>query len=193
MASELTRIVKHYESRIRSILSSDKTVIEKTVELRIFAREIASKYFERMHYKNIDDFYFDYKNGRSPITALEGEGIVAGEILILKKCPMAALLNDFKVEDSFPDYWTSLPIEFMEKMKNEAILHPLCIVHQSFRDELAKQIPKGASFVHSIAVACRSGANGKVVYSEFGIMMSGVTKDEIDRHIDGMACAFYVK
>ena len=57
----------------------------------------------------------------------------------------------------------------MKTMKNEAILHPLCIVHQSFRDELAKKIPKGASFVHSIAVACRSGANGKVVFNEFGL------------------------
>ncbi|MEE9524962.1 MAG: hypothetical protein V3V59_09485 [Thermodesulfovibrionales bacterium] len=55
------------------------------------------------------------------------------------------------------------------------------------------KIPKGNSFVHSIAVACRSGANGKVVYSDFGPGLSGKTWEEISGAIDGKACAFYVR
>lgn len=41
----------------------------------------------------------------------------------------------------------------------------------------------------SIAVACRSGT-GKVVYSDFGLSMSEISKEEIDPAINGFACAF---
>ena len=193
MTVQITKIVKRFEDSIKSILHSEKSVIEKTVALRIFARKIASNYYDLMHYRTIEEFFRDYTSGKNPISQLEGDGIVSGEILILKKCPMAPLFDDFKTNGAFPDYWSSLPQEFMAEMKNEAILHPLCIVHQSFRDELAKQIPKGMSFVQSVAVACRSGANGKVVYSRFGMQLAGTTKQEIDVAIDGMACAFYVQ
>jgi len=193
MAAELTNIVKKYEDEIKAVLSAEKTIIEKTVALRLFARRIASGYSDLMHYDTIDDFFSDYKAGKYPVSKLEGEGVMVGDILFLKKCPMAPLLEDFKIDGSFPGYWSSLPQEFMADMKNEAILHPLCIVHQSFRDQLTKQIPKGISFLHSVAVACRSGSNGKVVYSNFGMQMAEATVEEIDTAIDGMACAFYVK
>jgi len=193
MAAELTKIVRRLEGKFKTILSSDSTIVEKTVSLRRMARQIASEYFDRIHYRDIDEFYQAYAEGRAPIIALEGEGEVVDELLILKSCPMAPLFEDFKENGSFPDYWTRLPEEFMSEFRNEAILHPLCIVHQSFRDELAKKIPKGRSFVHSVAVACRSGANNKVVYSEFGLELSGKTREEVARAIEGRACAFYVR
>lgn len=193
MSAELTRIVKQYRDEIRSLLSSNRTAVEKAVALRMFARKIASMHEDTMHYTNINEFIQDYERGRCPISRLEGEGQIVGDLFILKKCPMAPLFQDFKDNGSFPEYWTSLPGEFMSQMKNEAILHPLCIVHQSFRDELAKKIPKGSSFVHSIAVACRSGSNGAVVYNEFGMQFSSLSKEQVAEAINGMACAFYVQ
>ncbi len=191
--AQLTRIVKKRGNEFRKILSNGVTVVEKTVILRRMARQIAAEHFDKMHYNDIDEFYREYMEGKSPITELEGEGIVHDDILILNKCPMAPLFGEFKEDGEFPSYWSKLPQEFMSEFKNESILHPLCIVHQSFRDELAKKIPKGNSFVHSIAVACRSGANGKVVYSDFGLGLSGKTKEEIYKAIEGKACAFYVR
>jgi hypothetical protein len=191
--AQLTTIVKKRSSEFKKILSNGATVVEKTVTLRRMARKIAADYFDKMHYNDIDEFYKEYMEGKSPIIELEGEGVVHDDILILNKCPMAPLFGEFKEDGEFPAYWSKLPQEFMSQFKNESILHPLCIVHQSFRDELAKKIPKGNSFVHSIAVACRSGANGKVVYSDFGIGLSGKTKEEINEAIDGKACAFYVR
>jgi hypothetical protein len=191
--AQLTMIVKKRGNEFKKILSNGATVVEKTVTLRRIARQIAADYFDKMHYSNIDEFYKEYISGKSPIIELEGKGEVHDDILILNKCPMSPLFDEFKENGKFPEYWSRLPQEFMSEFKNESILHPLCIVHQSFRDELAKKIPKGNSFVHSVAVACRSGANGKVVYSEFGIGLSGKTKEEIDKAIDGKACAFYVR
>jgi len=193
MHAELTMIVKQYESEIKTLLSSGRTAVEKAVALRMFARKIASMHGDQMHYTDIDQFLEDYKQGRCPISKLEGEGAVVGDLFILKKCPMAPLFPDFKDNGSFPDYWSSLPEEYMKQMRNEAILHPLCIVHQAFRDELAKMIPKGTSFVHSIAVACRSGGNGKVVFNNFGLQFTTLTKEQVHEAINGMACAFYVQ
>lgn len=193
MSAELTLIVKQYKDEIRSLLASGKTAVEKAVALRMFARKIASMHEDTMHYSSISEFIGDYERGKCPISRLEGEGIIVGDLFILKKCPMSPLFPDFKDNGSFPDYWSSLPGEFMSQMKSEAILHPLCIVHQSFRDELAKRIPKGSSFVHSIAVACRSGSNGEVVYNKFGLQFSSLSKEQVAEAINGMACAFYVQ
>ncbi len=187
-----TQLVRKHEKEIKDILSSDLDVVEKVVKLRMLARELARNYFNIIKYNDIEEFHQDYDRNNSPLVELEGEGLRYGDLIILKNCPSVPLFEDFKEEGEFPSYWTDLPQEFMERLKNEAILHPLCIVHQTFRDLLASQIPKGKGVVHSIAVACRSGT-GKVVYSEFGMMTSGVKKEELDRLINGFACAFQVR
>ncbi len=193
MRSELTIVVKKHGKIIKGILASQGSIVEKTVALRTFARKIAAGYKDLMHYSDISDFYKDYAAGNCPISKLEGEGVVQDELLFLRSCPMAPLFSDYKVDGDFPEYWKSMPREFMGTMKNEAVLHPLCIVHQSFRDELAKKIPKGASFVHSIAVACRSGSSGQVVFNDFGLRIANRSREQIAQEIDGLACAFYVR
>ncbi len=187
-----TQLVRKHEKEIKDILGSDINVVEKVVKLRMLARDLARQYFNIIKYNNIDEFQKEYDNDQSPLVELEGPGIRYGDLIILKHCPSVPLFEDFKEDGKFPDYWQDLPREFMEQFKNEAILHPLCIVHQTFRDLLASQIPKGKGVVHSIAVACRSGA-GKIVYSEFGMMTSGVKKEELDKLINGFACAFQVR
>lgn len=187
-----TQLVRKHKKEIKNLLGSNINVVEKVVKLRMLARDLARNYFNIIQYNNIEEFQKDYDQERSPLVELEGPGIRYGDLIILKNCPSVPLFDDFKENGSFPDYWTDLPKEFMDKFRNEAILHPLCIVHQTFRDLLASQIPKGKGVVHSIAVACRSGT-GKVVYSEFGMMTSGVKKDELDRLINGFACAFQVR
>lgn len=187
-----TRLVREKKDNIKKILGADSDIVEKVVMLRRLARDIARKYFNIINYKSLEDFYKDYENGKSPLVELEGDGFRSKDLIILNECPSAPLFPDFKEDGEFPEYWTKLPQLFMEKFKNEAILHPLCIVHQTCRDLLASQIPKGKGVVHSIGVACRSGATGKVVYSEFGLSSSIATKEDIDKVIDGFACAFHL-
>lgn len=192
MSAKLTGIVRDIQGEVKSVLASQSTVVEKTVVLRRIARKVASDYFDAMHYQDVHAFFDEYDKGRTPLTELEGEGVRFDDLIILRQCPMVQLFDDFQENKRFPDYWGQIPQEFMNHFKNEAILHPLCIVHQSFRDELSKKIPKGKSFVHSVAVACRSG-NGKVVYSDFGLHLSNKRKDDVGKIIDGMACAFHVR
>jgi hypothetical protein len=187
-----TSLIRERKDNIKQILGSDSDIVEKVVMLRRLAREIARKYFNIINYQSIDDFYKDYENGKSPLVELEGSGFREKDLIILNKCPSVPLFDDFKVNGEFPEYWTKLPQQYMDKFKNEAILQPLCIVHQTCRDLLASQIPKGRGVVHSIGVACRSGATGKVVYSDFGLSSSVVPKEGIAKAIDGFACAFHL-
>jgi len=192
MASTLTQIVKGMGQELYTVFASPTSIIEKNLLLRRLARNIATQYFEKMHYSGIEEFYVSYDKGKTPIQALEGEGVRVNDIIILNKCPMSPLFADYQEDGQFPGYWNAIADEYISHFKNGAILHPLCIVHQNFRDELAGKIPKGKSFVHSIPVACRSGS-GKVVYSEFGLSIAERTKEDIERLIKGRACAFHVR
>jgi len=187
-----TKLVRERKEDLKKILGADSDIVEKVVLLRRLAREIARQYFNIINYENIEDFYKDYENGKSPLVELEGPGFRDKDLIILNECPSVPLMSEFKIEGEFPDYWSKIPQQYMDSFKNEAILHPLCIVHQTFRDLLASQIPKGRGVVHSIGVACRSGATGKVVYSDFGLSSSVATKEEINNVIDGYACAFHL-
>jgi len=189
-----TEVIKQRHEEIKALLSREDIDIPlKTSRLRIIAREIASKLTGNNGYLNIDEFFEGYDKGISPIISLEGEGIRYGEIIVLKDCPSVPVFELFKDGNGFPDYWKKIPEEYMHTFKNEAILHPLCIIHQRFRDELASKIRKGDSVVHSVAVACRSTTSGKIVYSRFGLEMSGLDTKAIERIIEGRACAFLVK
>lgn len=191
---EITRIIKDREAEIKKIISSkDLDIVSKTVILRKLAREIVKMFIGTMEYKSLDDFFAAYDRNDVPLIKFEGEGVRYGDIIVLKDCPMSPLFEDFKEGSDFPEYWKSLPDQYMTTFKNEAILHPLCTIHQISRDELTAKIPKGKSFVHSRIVACRSMSSGKVVYSKFGIQLCGRTEEDIKKIIEGMACAFHVK
>ncbi len=188
-----TRLIRERKENIKQILGSGSDIVEKVVMLRRLAREISKKYFNIIKYQDMNAFYDDYESGKSPLVELEGTGFRERDLIILNNCPSVPLFEDFKVNGEFPEYWTKLPQQYMDKFKNEAILQPLCIVHQTCRDLLASQIPKGrGGVVHSIGVACRSGATGKVVYSNFGLSSSAVPKEDIAKVIDGYACAFHL-
>ncbi len=190
----LTDIVKRHKEEIEEILSRhDLDIALKTARLRLLVRQIAEELSGNTGYGSIDEFFEDYDRGSSPLIKLEGEGVRYGEVIILKDCPMVTVFDLFKNGNGFPEYWKKMPEEYMTHFKNEAILHPLCIIHQRFRDELASRIKKGNSVVHSIAVACRSTSSGKIVYSEFGLQIANMEKEALELIINGRACAFVVK
>ena len=192
--SEITNIVRKRQQEIKKILASTElSTADKSLMLRKIAKEIAESFAGNVRYKSIEEFNEAYDKGDAPLIKLEGEGIRHNDIIILKSCPMVPVFGEFKEGDDFPDYWKTLPQQYIAISKNEAILQPLCIVHQICRDILASKIPKGKYVVHSIAVACRSMANGKVVYSKFGLKLSDMTEADINKLIDGKACAFLVK
>ena len=188
-----TQVLRERIEQIRDIFESERLKLtEKISILRSIAREIAHSYFDYMPYKSIEEFFNDYDKKNSPLIKLEGSGIRYDDIIILKKCPSAPLFEYFQQDGRFPEYWRQLPEDFMKQFRNEAVLHPLCIVHQAFRDILTSHIPKGKGVVHSITVACRS-STGKIVYSEFGLTMANKSKNTIAKKIEGFACAFLIR
>lgn len=190
----LTEKVREIQEKLKEIfLREDIDIVLKTTMLRTIARQLAEELGRGIEYSSIHEFFETYERGNSPLINLEGEGVRNGEIIVLKECPMVPVFELFKSGAGFPEYWKKIPQEYMSKFKNEAILHPLCVVHQTIRDTLASRIKKGDSVVHSVTVACRSTNSGKIVYSEFGLWMAKMEKEEVDLMIDGKACAFLVK
>ncbi|MBI5190649.1 MAG: hypothetical protein HZA22_08225 [Nitrospirae bacterium] len=193
---KLTDIVKREVDKIKEILYSDKvTIVGKTIALKELGRKIAEELYTAQ-YNSLDEFYADYDRGADPMQALEGRGTRKGDLVILDDCPVAGLhdsaIDLFKEGGAFPPEWDAIVEEYKQVFKNEAILHPLCIVHQRIREELAKKIPKGTSYVHATEVACRSMKTGKIVMSDWGMQLSGEAKEEIEKLIDKKACIYYI-
>jgi len=193
---KLTDIVRREADKIKEILYSDKlTIVGKTIALKELGRKIAEEIYTQQ-YNSLEEFYQAYDKTADPMQELEGSGKRKGDLIILDDCPVAGLhdpaIELFKEGGKFPPEWEAIVEEYKQVFKNDAILHPLCIVHQRIREELAKKIPKGKSFVHATEVACRSMATGKVVYSEWGMQLSGETKEDIEKLIDKKACIYFI-
>jgi len=188
----ITTFVRENADRIRRILAdSSLDIVEKATMLRSIARRRAAEDIESMSYGSLDEFEEHYDRGETPLTRLEGPGFRKGDLFILKSCPMVPVFGEFRENGGFPDFWTETTQSYMARFGNSAILHPLCIFHQTFRDQLTARIPKGDHYVHSITVACRSGANGKIVYCPHGLEVSGLDVPTVEDLIRGWACAFY--
>ncbi len=188
----LARLVRDVEDRVRKTLESGADVVEKTIMLRKLAREIAKERADAINYRGIEEFKRDYELGRSPLIELEGPGIMYNDIVVLKRCTMASVMEDFMVDGRFPEHWSRLPSEYMKKFEKEAILHPLCILHQTFRDQLVSNIPKAEGVAHSLVIACRSEA-GRIVYSRLGLSVAKISREKVEALVEGLACAFYVR
>jgi len=188
----ITSFVRQNKEQIRRILEDPGLhITEKTTYLRRLARTTADVYAGRMDFRDLEDFEQQYDLGNTPLTYLEGPGFRVGDLFVLKHCPIAPLFSEFKENGSFPEYWDRVSDEFMRQYGKEAILHPLCIVHQTFRDQLTSRLRKGEHFVHSVTVACRSGATGKILHSSYGIGVAKLPEQEVDAALERHACAFF--
>jgi len=193
---KLSDIVKEQAGKIKEILYSEKlSIVGKTIALKELGRKIAEELYTK-DYQSAEEFYADYDASTDPMQQLEGKGVRKGDLIILDDCPVAGLkecpIKLFQEEGKYPPEWKAIMDEYKQVFKNDAILHPLCIVHQRIREELAKKIPKGKSSVQATEVACRSMLDGKIVFSEYGLQLSGETKEEIEKMIEGKACIYLI-
>jgi hypothetical protein len=193
---KLSDLVRERAGKIKEILYSEKlSIVGKTIALKELGRQLAEELYSK-DYKTVDDFYADYDGSRDPMQVLEGKGERMGDLIILEDCPVAGLkecpINLFQEDGKYPPEWKAIMDEYKQVFKNDAILHPLCIVHQRIREELAKKIPKGKSNVQATEVACRSMIDGKIVFSDYGLQLSGKTKEEVEKLIEGKACIYII-
>jgi len=194
--TKLSEIVEREAGKIKDIIYSDKlTIVGKTIALKELGRKIAEEIYTQQ-FRSLEEFYEAYDRGGDPMQQLEGKGTRKGDLIILDDCPVAGLkehpIDLFKEGEQYPPSWDAIVEEYKQVFKNDAVLHPLCIVHQRIREELAKKIPKGDSFVHATEVACRSMTTGKVAYSDWGMQLSGETKEEVEKLIDKKACIYFI-
>lgn len=124
---------------------------------------------------------------------LEGQSVKNGDCSILINCPMTKLLKEIKQTNEELTGINELPLFYKEVIANyiklhpgeEAILHPLCIVHQIIRKNIGK--------VNNLAiqqVACRSMETGKVVIAKNGIKKCQFLEKDVTHLLAQNACLY---
>ena len=145
-------------------------------------------------YEGIEWFMEDHDKGKSPFDVLEGKADREGNVLILKNCPMTKLLNEVKVDGKLPDFYQTIVDKYLDIYKTKgAILHPFCIVHQVIRATVGEHIKIKGKPVKVYQIACRSMTTGKVVFASEGASRVEMTKEDIEKKIEGKACMYLIK
>jgi len=176
------------------IINEDNKLILAIIhDLQQKAKEIADELgIEKL--EEIGWLFTEFDEGKSPFNKLEGQTERDDNIVILKQCPMAKLLNEVSVDGKLPDFYQTIVEKYVQIYKNKgAILHPFCIVHQVIRAHVGEQIKVNGKSLHVYQVACRSMTSGKVVYANEGMNKVNMSKEEVDAKLEGKACMYLIK
>ena len=154
-----------------------------------------AKELDLKDYESFEQFLKEHEKGESALAKLEGLSDAEGHVFVLKNCPMGKLLNSLKGPDGkLPKYYLEVVDKYKALFKSRgAIIHPFCIVHQVIRAQIGEGMKAGGNAMLVYQVSCRSLTSGKTVYAEEGTSRTGLSKEEIDRKIDGKACMYLVK
>ncbi len=140
--------------------------------------------------KALEEKGFELGQEIDSVEALEGKVIHEGDLRILPHCPMSPLLDKIKelhggrLPESFPKI-----VEAYRQRHPQAaaVLHPLCIVHQTIRKTFGM-----AHDEYFEEVACRSESSGEVAVSEQGLVMSGLSEEQAKEIVRDAACLYFV-
>ncbi len=185
------RLTKRWAEEV--INEENNLVLAIIHDLQEKGKEIAEELGIK-EYESMDWLFEDHEKGNDPFDKLEGKADRDGNVMVLKNCPMAKLLNDMTVEGRLPDFYQRIVDKYKEIYKTKgAILHPFCIVHQVIRATVGEHIKVGGKRLKVYQIACRSMSSGKIVYASEGMNRVDMKKDEIDAKIEGKACMYLLK
>lgn len=145
-------------------------------------------------YDSIQQLFEEHEKGKDPFDKLEGQADRDGNLLVLKNCPMTKMLGEVMVDGKLPEFYQKIVDKYKEIYKTKgAILHPFCIVHQVIRATVGERIKVGGKQLKVYQVACRSMSSGKIVYATEGMNRVELSKEDIDKKIEGKACMYIIK
>ncbi|MBI5695679.1 MAG: hypothetical protein HZC51_08070 [Nitrospirae bacterium] len=175
------------------ITDNNRLVLAIIHDLQEMGKSIASE-LDLKDYDSLALFCEDHDKGNSPFDVLEGKADREGNVLILKDCPMTRMLKSVMVDGKLPEFYQKIVDKYTEVYKSKgAILHPFCIVHQVIRGTVGEHIKIGGKPVKVYQVACRSMTSGKVVHATEGGNRVEMSKEDIEKKIEGKACMYIVK
>jgi hypothetical protein len=138
----------------------------------------------------------EHNADNSELVELEGSSAFSDtDIVVLKNCPMAPIMKQFKVDGKAPAFHAQIVHDYKEQNPgSNAILHPGCIAHQVSRQIAVKDMNvAGASNLNFCELACRNMMTGDVVYDENGLEEIGMSKEQAYQLVDGFACLYAIK
>ena len=152
------------------------------------------KGFEGKTYGDLAEFYKDHDGGNSPLCQLEGKSERAGNLFLLKSCPMMDLLEASSEGGQLPAHFDMIVEKWKNLYKKQgAVLHPYCIVHQVIRTTVGEAIVAGGKKLRVVQIACRSTKSGVVACADEGLNRYNLSREDVAKRIAGHACMYAVE
>lgn len=150
-------------------------------------------------YPSFDAYLAAIENATNPITMIEGKATHAGNhVFGLKLCPFGPSIKNYtKVFEKLPEGFADFTAEFNKpsnvtdqyRVGEGAGVSPFCSVHQPMRSAIAEKIKIGGKKIRVVQLGCKSGS-GKKGFADKWIAESGVSRDVVDRVLDGHMCCY---
>jgi hypothetical protein len=154
------------------------------------ATDLISGYGEEsLHVNKIEDLL----SNDNPLNFLDDTLFIKEEkLFILEKCPFAQVLEDYlNITGKIPDILKEITKIYNEEGLGWAV-SPYCIIHQTFRNEIANHILIGGKKVHLYQIGCKS-RSGDITWSEENLTISSFNKSLVLTELQKNSCSFIIQ
>lgn len=132
-------------------------------------------------------------NTKNPLNFFDDTlGISDGKLFILEKCPFLNVLLDFlDLHDGMTEVMNAITKSYNADGNGYAV-SPFCVVHQTFRSEIAKHIKVNGKPVELMQLGCRA-YSGKIEFAKPNLDKLGMDEATVDSNLKDKSCMYTIK
>lgn len=184
---------------ITRVLSPERKLIPALIfDLKEKGLELAGE-IPQEKYRSMQEFFNAHDLGHSGFAALEGRGMRFGNIFSLTSCPFHPmklfLLNH--TTKRLPAFYEAVEDAYNKVYDGKtAIMNPLCILHQTARRAVARNISIGGSPLVYRHIASRSELTGKRIFADEGIAIAermDCPRGRVEELLNECTCLYLLK
>jgi len=171
------------KERLYPIVKTLWALITSSIDtIKIFGLQETGKLLvQELNGESTIEKLMDYELGEDNFIIISGDKLNIEpklKIIILKICPFTM---SYKNIPKWNDNTMKL-VDQYNSLKMGAALHPICIIHQTIRNELK-----------AYTVACRSALTNKIVYNDKILEKYNLDKEKIYELIKSNACVYIIE
>ena len=144
---------------------------------------------ETLNVKSMEEL----KNTQNPLTYFDDTLVAAEEkLFILEKCPFLEILIAYKEISSTLPVTLSQITEIYNDEDFGYAVSPFCILHQTFRKEIAEHIKVNGKDCELFHLGCKS-TSGAIKFASQNIEDLSLTEKEVENMLENKACSYLLQ
>ncbi|MGV9205588.1 MAG: hypothetical protein ACOC44_16370 [Promethearchaeia archaeon] len=164
--------------------------------LQRVGQSVADKVIEKFGGESLHvDSLADLANTENPLTYFDDTLTLdenESQLFILEKCPFLELLDGYKdVAGNLPETFSNITESYNEEGLGYAV-SPFCIIHQTYRDQIAEHIKIDGESVELLQLGCKA-ASGDIKYAPENLEKTSKEELEIEKKLEKRACAYSIQ